>query len=41
MLCEYKMYSGTLHAFLHYSRMMEIADDAIRDEAKYFINQLL
>lgn len=39
--CEYKIYSETLHAFLHYSRMMKIADDAIRDEAKYFINQLL
>ncbi|QAV22588.1 acetyl esterase [Proteus hauseri] len=38
--CEYKMYSGTLHAFLHYSRMMKIADDAIRDGANYFVKQL-
>ena len=38
--CEYKMYSGTLHAFLHYSRMMKVADDAIRDGANYFIKQL-
>lgn len=38
--CEYKMYSGTLRAFLHYSRMMKIADDAIHDGANYFINQL-
>ncbi|HCH50839.1 MAG TPA: acetyl esterase [Proteus sp.] len=38
--CEYKMYSGTLHAFLHYSRMMKVADDAIRDGANYFVKQL-
>lgn len=38
--CKYKMYNGTLHAFLHYSRMMKIADEAIQDGAKYFINQL-
>lgn len=38
--CEYKMYSGTLHAFLHYSRMMKVADDAIRDGAHYFVKQL-
>ncbi|HGV3502222.1 acetyl esterase [Providencia rettgeri] len=34
--CKYKMYPGTLHAFLHYSRMMNIADEAIRDGAEYF-----
>lgn len=39
--CEYKMYPGTLHAFLHYSRMMQISDEAIRDGANYFIKQLL
>lgn len=41
MPCEYKMYPGTLHAFLHYSRMMQISDDAIRDGANYFVKQLL
>ncbi|EST57916.1 hypothetical protein K151_2339 [Proteus hauseri ZMd44] len=40
LACEYKMYPGTLHAFLHYSRMMKIADDAIRDGADYFVKQL-
>lgn len=38
--CEYKMYPGTLHAFLHYSRMMKTADDALRDGAHYFMQQL-
>lgn len=38
--CCYRMYSGTLHAFLHYSRRMPIADEAIRDGAHYFILQL-
>ena len=38
--CKYKMYPGTLHAFLHYSRMMDIADEAIRDGAEYFKEQL-
>lgn len=37
---EYKMYSGTLHAFLHYSRMMKTADNAIRDGANFFIKYL-
>ncbi len=37
---EYKMYSGTLHAFLHYSRMIKTADNAIRDGANYFIKYL-
>ncbi|WP_369310895.1 acetyl esterase [Providencia rettgeri] len=41
LLCTYKMYSGTLHAFLHYSRMMNIADEAIRDGAQYFKEQLI
>ncbi len=35
------MYPGTLHAFLHYSRMMQISDEAIRDGAELFIKQLL
>ena len=34
--CFYKMYPGTLHAFLHYSRMMPMADEALRDGANYF-----
>lgn len=38
--CRYKMYPGTLHAFLHYSRMMDIADEALRDGARYFRQQL-
>lgn len=45
-LCEhgqpshYQMYAGTLHAFLHYSRKMDIADRALRDGAYYFLEQL-
>lgn len=38
--CIYKMYPGTLHAFLHYSRRMKSADDALRDGAGYFLSQL-
>ncbi|EMO7865628.1 TPA: acetyl esterase [Citrobacter amalonaticus] len=38
--CEYKMYPGTLHAFLHYSRMMKSADDALRDGARFFTQQI-
>ncbi|MEC9638198.1 acetyl esterase [Escherichia marmotae] len=38
--CEFKLYSGTLHAFLHYSRMMKTADDALRDGARFFSNRL-
>jgi Esterase/lipase len=38
--CFYKMYPGTLHAFLHYSRMMPIADEALRDGAEYFRQQI-
>lgn len=38
--CHYVMYPGTLHAFLHYSRMMAVADDALRDGARYFRQQL-
>lgn len=38
--CHYASYPGTLHAFLHYSRMMKIADDALRDGAHYFLQQL-
>lgn len=37
--CEYRMYPGTLHAFLHYSRMMKTADDALRDGARYLLTQ--
>jgi acetyl esterase len=33
---RYQMYPGTLHAFLHYSRMMETADRALRDGARFF-----
>ncbi|WP_260862958.1 acetyl esterase [Citrobacter sp. Marseille-Q6884] len=38
--CEYKMYPGMLHAFLHYSRMMKTADDALQDGAHFFQAQL-
>lgn len=38
--CHYQMYAGTLHAFLHYSRMMKSADQALRDGADYFCRQL-
>ncbi|EHG6428242.1 alpha/beta hydrolase fold domain-containing protein [Salmonella enterica subsp. enterica serovar Infantis] len=38
--CEYKMYPGTLHAFLHYSRMMTIADDALQDGARFFMARM-
>lgn len=37
---EYRMYPGTLHAFLHYSRMMKTADDALQDGARFFMAQL-
>ncbi|MDI5677506.1 hypothetical protein MJL30_39280, partial [Salmonella enterica subsp. enterica serovar Anatum] len=32
--------SGTLHAFLHYSRMMTIADDALQDGARFFMARM-
>ncbi|EAO9820160.1 acetyl esterase [Salmonella enterica] len=38
--CEYKMYPGTLHAFLHYSRMMKSANDALQDGARFFIARI-
>lgn len=34
--CEYKMYQGVLHGFLHYSKMMESSKQAIADGANYF-----
>ena len=37
---RYVMYPGTLHAFLHYSRMMETADQALQDGARFFVEQL-
>ncbi|MGC6693514.1 alpha/beta hydrolase fold domain-containing protein, partial [Burkholderia pseudomallei] len=36
----YKIYPGQPHAFLHYSRMMKTADDALQDGARYFRAQL-
>ncbi|MGU5528700.1 acetyl esterase [Aeromonas hydrophila] len=39
--CHYKMYPGTLHAFLHYSRLMNAADEALRDGANYFSQQVI
>jgi len=38
--CQYTLYPGVLHAFLHYSRRMNIAGDAIRDGAHYFLQQI-
>nr|WP_277602270.1 dienelactone hydrolase family protein [Citrobacter freundii] len=38
--CQYKMYPGTLHAFLHYSRVMKTADEALQDGARFFKQQL-
>ncbi|MGI2258900.1 acetyl esterase [Shewanella sp. GXUN23E] len=37
---QYQVYEGTLHAFLHCSRIMPIAHKAIADGAKYFLHQL-
>ena len=34
--CEYKMYPGVLHGFLHYSKMMASSKQAITDGANYF-----
>ena len=38
--CQYQMYPGMLHAFLHYSRMMKTADEALQDGARFFKQQL-
>lgn len=34
--CEYKMYPGVLHGFLHYSKVMVSSKQAITDGANYF-----
>lgn len=34
--CEYHEYQGALHAFLHYSKVMDDAEDALRRGAHYF-----
>lgn len=34
--CEYKMYEGTIHAFLHYSKMMKASTQCLRDSANFF-----
>ena len=33
--CEYKVYPGIMHAFLHYSRMLDAAYDAMQDGADF------
>lgn len=33
--CEYKVYPGIMHAFLHYSRMLDVAYDAMQDGANF------
>ncbi|ADO48732.1 acetyl esterase [[Enterobacter] lignolyticus] len=38
--CQYTLYPGVLHAFLHYSRRMNIAGTALRDGAHYFLQQI-
>lgn len=38
--CEYKMYPGTLHAFLHYSKVMKSSSQALSDGVNYFLNCL-
>jgi acetyl esterase len=35
-VCEYRVYPGTLHAFLHYSRMLGAAEEALSDGARFF-----
>lgn len=34
--CEYREYKGALHAFLHYSKVMDDAEDALRRGAHFF-----
>jgi acetyl esterase len=36
--CVYREYKGVLHAFLHYSRIMKAADDAIKEGGEFFKN---
>ena len=33
--CELKVYEGIMHAFLHYSRMLDMAYDAMQDGADF------
>lgn len=37
--CEYREYQGALHAFVHYSKVMDDAEDAIRRGAHFFARQ--
>ena len=34
--CEYREYKGALHAFIHYSKIMDDAEDALRRGAHFF-----
>lgn len=34
--CEYREYKGVLHAFMHYSKVMDDAEDALRRGAHFF-----
>ena len=36
--CVYREYKGVLHAFLHYSRVMKAAEDALREGGEFFKN---
>lgn len=38
--CVYREYKGVLHAFLHYSRVMKAADDALREGGEFFKDAL-
>ncbi len=34
--CEYKMYPGKLHAFLHYPKVMKAANQALANGTRFF-----
>ncbi|MCD8213723.1 MAG: alpha/beta hydrolase fold domain-containing protein [Campylobacter sp.] len=36
---KFKEYKGVMHAFLHFSKMMDIANQAIKDAAKFINNE--
>ena len=37
--CEYHEYKGALHAFIHYSKVMDDAEDALRRGAHFFAHE--
>jgi len=38
--CEYHEYAGALHAFIHYSKVMDDAEDGLRRGAHFFARQV-